>query len=273
MSEINRRADESGMIVIAMERLARTFSGRKTGYIQALEDITLDIREGEFFSIVGPSGCGKTTLLKILSGILQPSAGKVSIAGGSPQTLSKEGRIGMVFQRPALMPWRTVEGNIRLPLEMKGKALACGEEVEELLSLVGMERFRHSYPKELSGGMRQRVAIARALAGSPDILLMDEPFSSLDEISRDGLNLELLRIYERLKPTVVYVTHSIAEAVFLSDRVAVLSGSPTRVKKVYDIDLPRPRQGSARYSSRLAEQSRVIHETLAGSQAGNLKDF
>jgi len=208
----------------------------------ALDDVTLDIEHGEFVCLLGPSGCGKSTLLRIIGGLLEPSAGGVTIGGQTPSDAQAEKELGYVFQDPSLMPWRTTEDNIRLPLQVnRARNRDLAPTVEELLTLVGLERFGEYYPSQLSGGMQQRVALARALAFGPSLLLMDEPFGALDEITRETMRYEVMRIWSSDKKTVVFVTHSIAEAVTLSDRVVVLSGQPGQVKGIVDIGLPRPR--------------------------------
>lgn len=208
----------------------------------ALQNVSLNIAKGKFISLLGPSGCGKTTLLRIIADLLQPSEGIVKVAGGSPREARLSQKYGIVFQNPVLYDWRKVHDNIVLPLElMKVGKRERIRKAEELLELVGLTQFADKYPWQLSGGMQQRVAIARALAMEPEILLMDEPFSALDEFSREHLNEELLAIWGKIRSTVVFVTHSIPESVFLSDRVFVLSPHPGRLSAVVDIDLPRPR--------------------------------
>ena len=209
----------------------------------ALADVDLRVAEGEFVSLVGPSGCGKTTLLRIVAGLLDASDGAVHVLGGTPRQARGARALGLVTQEPGLLPWRTVEGNVRLSLEIAGGDGDAGgaSEVRALLARVGIERFAHYHPGELSGGMKQRVALARALAHGPRLLLMDEPFGALDELSREAMRLELLRIWERERVSVLFVTHSIREAVLLSDRVVVMSDSPGRVVAEITVDLPRPR--------------------------------
>ena len=195
----------------------------------ALDDVTLDIEHGEFVCLLGPSGCGKSTLLRIIGGLTEPTDGGVTIGSQTPSDAQAKKELGYVFQDPSLMPWRTAEDNIRLPLHVnRAMNKDSAPPVEELLTLVGLERFGHYYPSQLSGGMQQRVALARALAFGPSLLLMDEPFGALDEITRETMRYELMRIWNSDKKTVVFVTHSIAEAVTLSDRVVVLSGQPGR---------------------------------------------
>ena len=215
--------------------------------IVALKNISLDIREGEFISLLGPSGCGKTTLLRIIADLLQPTSGNVEIHGLTPREIRLQKRYGMVFQTPVLYDWRTVRRNICLPMECIGiPQKERTARIDKMLELVGLENFGYKYPFELSGGMQQRVGIARALALDPEILLMDEPFSALDEFTREKLNEDVLNIWQKTKKTVIFVTHNIPESVFLSDRVVVLSPHPGRLSAIIDIDLPRPRKNSIR---------------------------
>ena len=210
--------------------------------VTALTGVTFDIQKGEFISLLGPSGCGKTTLLRIIAGLLENTDGAAVVAGMSPAQARQAGEMGMVFQSAVLYDWRTVLKNVMLPMEIKG---LCRDEqkarAKQMLELVGLSSFENSYPYELSGGMQQRVSIARALATSPNILLMDEPFSALDEFTREKLHDDLLEICHKKHMTVVFVTHNISESVYLSDRVAVMSPHPGRVSAVVDIDLPYPR--------------------------------
>ncbi|MDD3213103.1 MAG: ABC transporter ATP-binding protein [Eubacteriales bacterium] len=212
------------------------------GFIDALVNVNLDIQKGEFVSLVGPSGCGKTTLLRTIADLQQPSGGTITVRGQSPRQIRLQKKFGIVFQSPVLYDWRTARRNVCMPMELMG--LPKKERtatVSEMLDMVNLLGFGHKYPHQLSGGMQQRVGIARALAIKPEILLMDEPFSALDEFTKEKLNEELLSIWSKAQKTVVFVTHNIAEAVFLSDRVVVLSPHPGRVSAVVDIDLPRPR--------------------------------
>lgn len=213
----------------------------------ALSDITLDIAEGEFVSLIGPSGCGKSTLLRLIGDLLQPSSGKIEVRGKPAAEARRNRDYGMVFQSPVLYDWRTVERNVQLPLElMSVSKRARVSRSRELLDLVGLQEFAGRYPWELSGGMQQRVSIARALSFRPSILLMDEPFGALDEMTRERLNMELLNIWSQTGTTVVFVTHSIPEAVFLSDRVVIMTPRPGRVEHIVEIDLPRPRGAELR---------------------------
>jgi NitT/TauT family transport system ATP-binding protein len=210
--------------------------------VVALQQVNMSIAKGEFISLLGPSGCGKTTLLRLMADLLQPTGGTVRVAGKTAKEARLSQKYGIVFQNPVLYDWRKVKQNIVLPMEIMGiKKAERNRRAEELLELVGLQGFGDKYPWQLSGGMQQRVAIARALAMEPEILLMDEPFSALDEFSRERLNEELLSIWSKVKNTIVFVTHSIPESIFLSDRVFVLSPHPGRLSAVVDIPLPRPR--------------------------------
>jgi len=213
--------------------------------LTALADVTLDVAWGQFVSVIGPSGCGKSTLLRIVGGLLRPTSGEAKIDGAAPAAAQRRRDIGLVAQDPALLPWRSVLGNVRLPLEIDRAARdRPAPSPEELLELTGLAEFRSYYPHQLSGGMQQRVAIARALAFDPSLLLMDEPFGALDEISRASMRYELLRIWQTApsgRKTVMFVTHSIPEAIALSDRVVVLSPRPGSVRAAIDVELPRPR--------------------------------
>jgi NitT/TauT family transport system ATP-binding protein len=233
------------------------------GGVVALEGIDLDIRPGEFVSLIGPSGCGKSTLLRIVGDLIQPTAGNVVVNGKTPRRAREDRDYGIVFQDAVLFDWRTIEKNIALPLEMTGWSRERRRKrVRELLDLVELSGFEKHYPWQLSGGMQQRVSIARALSFEPALLLMDEPFGALDEMTRERMNLELLQIWEQTGSTVVFVTHSIAEAVFLSTRVVVMSPRPGRITGVLDVDLPRPRGNETRELARYAELIRDVRRTL-----------
>jgi NitT/TauT family transport system ATP-binding protein len=226
--------------LIAVSNLEKTYRTKGRTLVRALGGVTVDIDDGEFVTIVGQSGCGKTTFLKILAGLLTRSAGSVLLRGRSVDGPSRD--IGIVFQDPVLLPWRTVLDNVMLPVQVlrldwsASRARALG-----LIELVGLGGFEDKYPHELSGGMRQRVALARALVHDPSLLLMDEPFGALDAMTRECMNLELLRIWREAGKTVVFITHSIPEAVFLADRVIVMSARPGRIVDIVSVDLPRPR--------------------------------
>ncbi|HKY06868.1 MAG TPA: ABC transporter ATP-binding protein [Candidatus Binatia bacterium] len=225
--------------LIAVEEVSRVFvSGVRR--VTALEKISFSIESGNFVSIVGPSGCGKSTLLKIISGLLPVSSGKISVDGKAVSGPLEN--VGMVFQAPVLLKWRSVLGNILLPVEFAKLDLPSHvDKARALIRLVGLEGFEEMYPHELSGGMQQRASLCRALVTDPQLLLMDEPFGALDAMTRDELDMELLRIWEERKKTVLFVTHSIQEAVFLSDQVFVMSARPGRLLEKIAIDLPRPR--------------------------------
>jgi NitT/TauT family transport system ATP-binding protein len=217
--------------------------------VTALDPIDLDIARGEFLSLLGPSGCGKTTLLRIIAGLSAPTAGERVLALSRRETDRRgdAGRIGFVFQDPTLMPWNTVLANVLLPLRLTGRiGSAERERAAAELHAVGLAGFEHAYPRQLSGGMRMRVAIARALVTDPDLLLLDEPFAALDEITRMTLNDDLLRLWQARRATVVFVTHSVFESVYLSTRVAVMSARPGRIVADLAIDLPQPRQRALR---------------------------
>ncbi|MEX0804765.1 MAG: ABC transporter ATP-binding protein [Candidatus Binatia bacterium] len=261
--------------LIAVDRVGRIFtSGAKT--VTALESVSFDIETGNFVSIVGPSGCGKSTLLKIISGLLPVSSGKVAV-NGDPVVSPLE-NVGMVFQAPVLLKWRSVLGNILLPVEFAKLDLPSHvEKARALIKLVGLEGFEEMYPHELSGGMQQRTSLCRALVTDPQLLLMDEPFGALDAMTRDDLDLELLRLWEEKKKTVLFVTHSIQEAVFLSDHVFVMSARPGRLLEMLSMDLPRPRTLEMMSSPKFGEYTLKIRgllsagggvtEVIAGSTA------
>jgi NitT/TauT family transport system ATP-binding protein len=235
--------------------------GTRTGMVKALEGISFTVRNEEFVTIVGPSGCGKTTILKILAGLVAPTAGEVLVFG-EPVRGPVAG-VGMVFQAPVLLKWRTVLDNVLLPIEiLRLDRQAYVERARALLRLAGIEEFSQKYPRELSGGMQQRVAICRALIHEPRLLLLDEPFGALDALTRDQMNLELLRIWSERRKTSVLITHSIPEAVFLADRVIVMTPRPGRVADVVEVDLPRPRSAAVRLERRFNELVRRIGQLL-----------
>lgn len=221
--------------------------GGKGQQVHALSHVSLDVAPGEFLSLLGPSGCGKSTLLRLIGDLLQPTAGQVLVKGKTASRARRDRDYGMVFQAPVLYEWRTVAKNVQLPLEiMKKPKRERVERTNALLELVGLQDFANKHPWQLSGGMQQRVSIARALSFQPSILLMDEPFGALDEMTRDRLNLELLNVWSRTGTTIIFVTHSIPEAVFLSDRIVVMTPRPGRIDSVIQVDLPRPRGAASR---------------------------
>jgi NitT/TauT family transport system ATP-binding protein len=239
--------------------------GSQDGAVHALQDVDLRIRPRELVSLIGPSGCGKSTLLRLIGDLLQPTAGTIAVNGKTPRRARLEREYGIVFQQPVLYDWRTVRENVQLPLEvMKVSKPERRERVERLLGLVGLTEFGDRYPWELSGGMQQRVSIARALSFRPSVLLMDEPFGALDEMTRERLNRELLQIWAETGTTLVFVTHSIAEAVFLSDRIAVFTPRPGRIAEIIDVDLPRPRRLSVRGDTRFTDCVARIREMFEG---------
>ena len=230
---------------------------------RALFGLDLDVRPGEFVTLLGPSGCGKSTALRIIAGLSEPTEGAVDWSHATDASQS-ENRIGFVFQEPTLMPWASVFDNVMLPLKLKGALAATAvERVEAVLGRVGLAAFRHSYPRELSGGMRMRVSIARALVTEPQLLLMDEPFAALDEITRFKLNDDLLRMWQALHTTVVFVTHSVFESVYLSSRVVVMAARPGRVSSEVVIDVPYPRDRNFRTSPEYTAFCRRTSDALA----------
>ncbi len=253
--------------VVRLSDVGRVFARRDGSEMTALDGIDLDIRRGEFVSLIGPSGCGKSTLLRIIGDLIKPSSGSVIVNGKPADRARRDRDYGMVFQAPVLFDWRTVEDNVKLPLEIQGLDAARRQaKAAEMLDLVELEDFVHHYPWQLSGGMQQRVAIARALAFEPSILLMDEPFGALDEMTRERMNSEVQRIWDRTGTTIVFVTHSIPEAVFMSSRVVVMSPRPGRIASVIDVDLPRPRDEETRESERYFEVVTQVREALRGRE-------
>lgn len=229
-------------VEIKIENLGVTFQDNAGKDVQALTGVNLDIYKGEFVSLLGPSGCGKTTLLRSVADLQEPTEGTIHISGMTPKEVRLQQKFGFVFQQPVLFDWRTVKKNVELPLEiMYYSKEDRSKRADEMLEMVGLKAFANHFPKQLSGGMQQRVNIARAFGIRPEILLMDEPFSALDEFTKEKLHEDLLRIWRQTNKTVLFVTHNIQEAVFLSDRVCVLSPHPGRLSAVVDIDLPRPR--------------------------------
>jgi NitT/TauT family transport system ATP-binding protein len=233
------------------------------GAVRALQSVDLEVRPGEFVSLIGPSGCGKSTLLRLIGDLLAPTAGSITVNGKSPRQARLSREYGIVFQQPVLYDWRTVAQNVQLPLEvMRVPAAERRARADSLLRLVGLSEFADRYPWQLSGGMQQRVSIARALSFQPSLLLMDEPFGALDEMTRERLNRELLGVWSETGTTIVFVTHSIAEAVFLSDRVMVMSPRPGRIEALVEIDLPRPRDAASRETERFFHLIAAVRQHL-----------
>jgi NitT/TauT family transport system ATP-binding protein len=258
-----------GRPAIEVRDLSLTFD-TADGPVQALADVDLRVDEGEFVSLIGPSGCGKTTLLRVIADLEQPNAGTVTVNGLTPQQARLERRYGYVFQAPALYPWRTLERNVMLPLEIMGMSAAQRRErARRYLALVNLSGFERKFPWQLSGGMQQRASIARALSFDPAMLLMDEPFGALDEIVRDHLNEQLLQLWDRTFKTVVFVTHSIQEAVFLSTKVVVMSPRPGRIIDVVACDLPRQRTLDIRETPQFLK---IAHRVRQGLHAGHSYD-
>lgn len=244
--------------LLRMSRVDKTFGGS----VVALKDMSLKVNAGDFISLLGPSGCGKSTALRLIAGLLSPTAGATRWAGGQDS-----GDLGVVFQEATLMPWATVEQNVWLPMRLRGQSLpAVRDDILDALDLVGLSGFENAYPRELSGGMKMRVSIARALVTRPRLILMDEPFAALDEITRFKLNNDLLAMKARLNCTVIFVTHSVFESVFLSDRIVVMAARPGRVIRELTVSAPYPRdeafRTSAEYAAYCRETSEALHEAM-----------
>ena len=255
--------------VISVAGVSKVFD-TAAGQTHALEGIDLSIERDEFVSLIGPSGCGKSTLLRLIGDLTTPTAGSVTINGKPARQARLDRDYGIVFQAPVLFDWRTVEANVALPLEVKGaSATDRDRRTKAMLDLVELHDFARHYPYQLSGGMQQRVSIARALALEPSILLMDEPFGALDEMTRERMNAEVQRIWLSTGTTVVFVTHSIPEAVFLSTKVVVMSPRPGRISRVIDVDLPRPRTDDTRETARYFELITEVRETLRGRRGAS----
>jgi NitT/TauT family transport system ATP-binding protein len=258
-----------GALAVHAQNLSLTFE-TSDGDVQALSGVNLDVAEGDFVSFIGPSGCGKTTLLRVIADLEQPTSGTILINGAWPETARLQRHYGYVFQAPALYPWRTIERNVALPLEIMGVGAADrAKRVKDYLALVNLSGFERKYPWQLSGGMQQRASIARALSFEPALLLMDEPFGALDEIVRDHLNEQLLRLWDRTKKTVVFVTHSIPEAVFLSTKIVVMSPRPGRIIDVIDSNFPRNRTLEIRETP---EFLKIAQRVRSGLRSGHSYD-
>ena len=244
--------------VLEMQNVDKTFGGD----VEALRAMSLAVNEGDFISLLGPSGCGKSTALRLIAGLAEPSGGRIMWEGGH-----EVGDLGVVFQEPTLMPWATVAQNVWLPFRLRGQSYnEVRDRVLESLRLVGLDQFKNAYPRELSGGMKMRVSIARAMVTNPRLILMDEPFAALDEITRFKLNDDLLMLKDRIGCTVVFVTHSVFESVFLSDRIVVMAARPGRVVRELTVDAPYPRteefRTSAEYAAWCREASNALHEAM-----------
>jgi len=258
-----------GRVVIDARGLTLNF-GTADGVVRALSDVDLTVREGEFVSFIGPSGCGKTTLMRVIADLEQATGGSILVGGVTPAEARASRLYGYVFQAPALLPWRSVMANVTLPLEIFGVDKAARlKAAQRNLALVNLEGFEKKFPWQLSGGMQQRASIARALAFDPKLLLMDEPFGALDEIVRDKLNEQLLKLWAETQKTVVFVTHSIPEAVFLSTKIVVMSPRPGRIIDVIDCDLPRDRTLEIRETPHFLE---IAHRVREGLRAGHSYD-
>lgn len=254
----NSGAPQNGEKILSLTEVTKVFNGD----LVALNGMSLEVRQGDFISLLGPSGCGKSTALRLIAGLIHPTAGRIEWAGGQGT-----GDLGVVFQEPTLMPWATVAQNVWLPLRLRGKSYgSVKDEIMEALRLVGLEKFLESYPRELSGGMKMRVSIARALVTRPRLILMDEPFAALDEITRHKLNNDLLQLRAKTGCTVIFVTHSVFESVFLSNRIVVMAARPGRVIRELQVAQPYPRdedyRTSADYAAHCREASDALHAAM-----------
>ena len=262
-AEVTRAAEPSAApsqpdTILSLKNVTKVFNGN----LMALQGMSLDIRRGDFVSLLGPSGCGKSTALRLIAGLSHATAGRISWQGGQ-----NAGDLGVVFQEPTLMPWATVAQNVWLPLRLRGKSYnSVKDDILEALSLVGLENFLNSYPRELSGGMKMRVSIARSLVTHPRLILMDEPFAALDEITRHKLNDDLLQLRAKTGATIIFVTHSVFESVFLSNRVVVMAARPGRVIRELTVDAPYPRtdeyRTSADYARHCSEATDALHAAM-----------
>jgi NitT/TauT family transport system ATP-binding protein len=260
---------QAGKLAVHAQNVSLTFE-TSDGEVQALSGVNLDIAEGDFVSFIGPSGCGKTTLLRVIADLEQPTSGTILINGVSPETARLRRQYGYIFQAPALYPWRTIERNVALPLEIMGVGTAeRAKRVKDYLALVNLSGFERKYPWQLSGGMQQRASIARALSFEPALLLMDEPFGALDEIVRDHLNEQLLRLWDQTKKTVVFVTHSIPEAVFLATKIVVMSPRPGRIIDIVECNFPRDRTLEIRETP---EFLKIAQRVRSGLRSGHSYD-
>ena len=265
-SNLAQGEKEPRQVLIEAKSLSKVFETRGFDSVLALAKLTFNIRQGEFVSVIGQSGCGKSTLMRILAGLIPYSAGSLTIKGDPVSGPSSE--CAIVFQSPVLLPWRTVLDNVLLPMELKRlPANSHRERALSILKMVGLQDFSRRHPYELSGGMQQRVAIARALIQEPSLMLMDEPFGALDAMSREQMNIELLRIWKHTENTIVFITHSVSEAVFLSDRVIAMTARPGTIAEVIEIDLPRPRELSVVNTERFGRYSERLRSLLNATGA------
>jgi NitT/TauT family transport system ATP-binding protein len=275
-AQLERSADGSSNVselslkpvLITMAGLEKRFTSRSGEQVTALSNVTLNIRENEFISVVGPSGCGKTTLLRILAGLETASSGELRLQGS--QVVGPRNNVGVVFQQATLLPWNSVLDNVLLPAQLKNdRSAATTDRAMRLLEFMGLKGFDKKYPFELSGGMQQRVAICRALMRDPKVLLMDEPFGALDAMTREAMNMELMRVWSEEQKTVIFITHSIPEAVLLGDRVVVMSPRPGRISEIVDVDIERPRDLDCMGMPRFGELCSHIRSIFgASSSAG-----
>lgn len=250
---------------VSISNLTKIYDEDSSNPVKAIEDVALEITENEFVSIIGPSGCGKTTLLKCIGDIVSPTYGDIKIGGQPPRQVRKNRELAFFFQEDVLLPWRTVRENIMLPLVVQGRDTddpQIGQRVNQLINSVGLQGFEDEKPAQLSGGMRQRVALARGFVYDPKIFLMDEPFAALDELTRRKMNKQLLDIHQEVKKTTILVTHHIPEAIWLSDRVVVLSDRPGTVDRIVNIDLPRPRDEDTRQRDEVFELEQMLTNTI-----------
>lgn len=260
---------DSKPAVISAKNLFKVFDSGSSESVTALQNINIEVWAGEFISLIGPSGCGKSTLLRLIADLIKPSQGELTVNGKNPHQARLDRDYGMVFQAATLYQWRSVSKNVQLPLEIMGYSRQERERrAQEMLELVELGKFGRHYPWQLSGGMQQRVSIARALSFEPSILLMDEPFGALDEFTRERMNMELLRIWERTGITVIFVTHSIPEAVFLSSRIIVMSPRPGRITQIVDNNIPYPRVFETRETPAYFEKVTEVRELLRDAHEG-----
>lgn len=252
----------AGALDVEFEHVGKTFESRARS-VEALRDVNLSVESKDFVTIIGPSGCGKSTILRMAADLVYPTIGRVRVHGDSPAVARSKRAFAFMFQDPALLPWRTVESNVQLPLEVAGRK---GESSpRELLDLVGLKGFERAYPSELSGGMRQRAALARALIGKPPLLLMDEPFGALDEITRMRMNEELQKVWSKTNCSVLFITHSVDEAVLLSDKIVVMTSAPGTVRDTIPVDLPRPRSNELADSQQFVDIRSHVRKALYDS--------